>query len=191
MGLLSFIRRGRQSSATASSASTIAFRDFTPASFDWSGRNHALQFNVQLAWVKHKGERASVTLKVIDHGIQIESVLDGTETEAVLYLGNYFIVPAQLRRCGLASAVLMACIETFQIAAFGRALPAQRLWLEGLFMGDGARFSSAMCDGVQPTKEAPAAINLRKLASAAGSLSLLSPPVEVQKRVLPSDTRFG
>lgn len=154
----------------------VTWREFSPAVFEWTGAGQSMHFSVQMACLKVAHGIASVELTVIDHGLRIVCVIEGGQEAATLYLGNWFLVPPHLRRQGLASAVLLACIDAFQHAAFGRSLPAQQVYLEGFFVGDGAFFATAACGGVLPEKANAALVDLQRMKQACGALQMLEGP---------------
>lgn len=123
---------------------------------------------------------STMEIRIRDHGLLIDSVVEGSEGQVLIYLGNYFIVPSELRRMGLATACVAAVRQAFQIAAFGRAMRDQTAVLEGYFVGPGQSWALAMCDGKLPTKARPASVNLQRLHEAEAKLELLMPPKEQQ-----------
>lgn len=135
----------------------VNWREFDAASFTWCGPGQKLPITVQFCSLRFEGGISTASLEVLDHGLEIACTLDGSETHATLYLGNSFIVPPGPRRRGLASAVLLACTRSFQHASFGRVLAVQQIRLQGYFVGDGARFALAVCNGVQPNEGKPSA----------------------------------
>jgi hypothetical protein len=123
--------------------------------------------------------RASIEMRVYDHGLNFVCVMTGDDPDAVLSLSN-ICVPEQLRRRGLARAVLAACVSTFQHAAFGRTIRHQRVHLEGYFTGDGQAFSRAACSGVQPTPADAAIMDARWLRLADRQLRMDTAPVRLR-----------
>ena len=176
MNIRDWLHRKRPAGPDGTRLRSIEWREFAPALFTWYGRDQTLQLTIQLSGMRYENGTASVELQVLDHGLQIACVLEGSETDANLYLGNWFIVPPQLRRRGLASAVLLACLQTFQQAAFGRQLSTQRVRLEGYFVDEGAAFSRAACHGIQPTKARPALMDLERMKRSAQKLQMDTPP---------------
>lgn len=121
---------------------------------------------------------STMEIRIRDYGLLIDSVVEGNEGQLSIYLGNYFIVPSDLRRVGLATACIAAVRQAFQIAAFGRAMPNQATVLEGYFVGPGQGWALSMCDGRLPTKARPASANLQRLHAAGANLELLELPTE-------------
>ena len=171
------VRRVQTGGPDRARLAAVDWREFDAASFTWCGPGQRLPITVQLCSLRIENGIATAHMKVLDHGLEIACVLEGSETRATLYLGNSFIVPPGMRRRGLASAVLLACMRSFQHASFGRVLQAQTVRLEGYFVGDGAQFALAMCNGVQPTKASPALMDMGRLARSAGHLVMDRPPV--------------
>lgn len=62
---------------------------------------------------------STMEIRIRDDGLLIDSVVEGNESQILIYLGNYFIVPSEMRRIGLATARIAAIRQAFQIAAFG------------------------------------------------------------------------
>ena len=176
MNIGAWLRRKRPAGPDRNRLSSIEWMEFAPAMFTWYGSDQTLQLTIQLGGMQRENGIAKAELQVLDHGLQIVCVLEGSETDANLYLGNWFIVPPQLRRRGLASAVLLACLQTFQQAAFGRQLSTQRVRLEGYFVDEGAAFSRAACHGIQPTKARPALMDLERMKRSAQTLQMDTPP---------------
>jgi hypothetical protein len=166
-------RSGHLGQARRSSAQWLEFSD---ASFTWRGDEQDLSLTIQLGSLTLEGGWATVEMRIFDHGLKIVCIMEGTASDALLYLGNWFIVPPQLRRRGLARAALLACIQTFQHAAFGRAIDTQRVRLEGTFVGDGKAFSRAACNGIQPTNASPEYLDKAWLKLAEESLRMDFPP---------------
>ena len=171
------LRRPQSGGPDRNRLAAVAWHEFDAAAFTWYGSGQKLPITVQFCSLRFEGGISSARLKVLDHGLEIACNLDGSETHATLYLGNSFIVPPGLRRRGLASAVLLACLQSFQHASFGRVLQAQQIRLQGYFVDDGARFALAVCNGIQPTKANPALMDMERLARSAGHLVMDRPPV--------------
>ena len=179
MDIMRLLRRNRPASPSQVRTTEAEWREFSAASFTWCDDAQTLQFTVDVGSVKVASGFASVELKVFDHGLQIVCLVDGSESDAILYLGNWFIVPPQLRRRGLARAVLLACMQTFQLAAFGRELSEQRVHLQGYFIGAGVMFSRAACHGVQPTKAEPAPVDMAWMSRSKATLQMDSGPIRI------------
>jgi len=159
---------------------SIKHRQFQPAIYTWIGHAKPLQFTLQPHGMRVERGRAEMEMQITDHSLDIGAVFDGTAERCTLYLGNHFIVPQVLRRKGLASACLQAMRHCFQIGAFGRAAPRQAVYLQGTFEDEGAAFSRAMCNGVLPTKAAPALVDELRFERAQRCLTVDIPPVELK-----------
>ncbi|MFM8900199.1 MAG: hypothetical protein ACKOF9_09675 [Burkholderiales bacterium] len=177
MSLMSLFRPAWPAGPARARISAVEWCDVSPASFRWTDGCLALDFAVQISSLRNENGIALAELKVTDHGLQVVCVLEGSKEDAVLYLGNWFIVPAALRRRGLARAVLTACLQAFHQAAFGRVLDAQRVRLQGYFVGDGEMFARATCFGELPTKAKPARLDVLQLRRATRQLLLVKPPL--------------
>lgn len=69
-------------------------------------------------------------------------------------------------------------VQTYEIARFGATDPARPVRLAGHFVDEGVAFSTALCCGVRPTNGNPAAVDLKRLAQAAGRLRMERPPLQ-------------
>jgi hypothetical protein len=154
----------------------IELFEVMPAVFMWTGGAEHLTIHVQILGLRLEHQVAHAEWRVVDHDLQIVSVMEGAVQRAVLYLGNEFIVLSQLHRHGLATAALLAMSQAFQHAAFGSRCPSQALVLEGTFVSDGERFARALCRGALASKAAPVPIDLARLQAAEQHLSVLAQP---------------
>lgn len=162
----------------------VDIRKFGPARFQLRNQlgpdRSPLELTLQLSSMRVERGLSTMEIRIRDHGLTIDSVVEGNEGKMLVYLGNYFIVPAELRRVGLAAACVAAIRQAFQIAAFGRILPDQITVLEGYFVGPGHGWALAMCDGKLPTKARPATVNLHRLQAAEETMELLMPPTRLE-----------
>jgi len=126
-----------------------------------------------------EGGISTADIRVRGHGLWIDSAVEGDERRLLVYLGNHFFVPSELRRAGVATACIAAVRQTFQIAAFDQVRPDQKTVLEGLFVGAGERWALAMCDGKLQTKACPAEVDLGRLQAAGSKLKWLTPVARV------------
>lgn len=162
-------------------APAIEIRTFSPARFRFNNQQRcdadALELTLALSSMRVEHGIRTMEVRLRDYGLLINSVVEGDESRVLVYLGNYFIVPPELRRTGLATASIAAIRQAFQIAAFGRMRPHQKTVLEGYFVGPGQDWALAMCAGKLPTKSCPAAVDLQRLHAVEARLQLLTPPL--------------
>lgn len=161
-------------------AGQVDLRLFSPAKFvvrDLPHRSEPLELTLDLLSMRLQDGRACTEIHIHDHGLRIEAVLDGQDDSLVVYLGNYFIVPPELRRAGVATACIAAMRQAFQLAAYGELRPEQPAVLEGYFVDRGVDWALSMCAGVLPTKAVPALIAPARLSAGEHRLQMLVPPI--------------
>jgi hypothetical protein len=138
-----------------------------PIEFFSLKRNSLGEFRVDME-IDHAGIRAGSTVTYAGVG------------SLVIYLGNSFHVPEQLKCHGLATGLVTALADSFQIAALGTIDPDMPVSLEGLFVNEGVLFATALCNGTCPTKNEPVRINQSRLERARDNLTLLTSPVKTE-----------
>ncbi|MDM0030474.1 hypothetical protein [Variovorax saccharolyticus] len=165
--------------ACPSGEAAMEFRSLAPAQFRWTDPSTglALELGVIVYGVKLSNGSAEMKMAIKAHDIQMVVVVHGRESLATVYLCNYFFVPKSLKRRGLATAALLAFVQTYQLAVFECLNSSQPLLLEGYFVGEGVAFATTLCGGVLPTKADPQPIDLLQLQSAQHMLRLEKPPL--------------
>lgn len=160
-------------------ASQVEIREFSAARFLLDSRpprTAPLEIALSRFSMRVEGGISTAEIQIRSHGLQIDSVVEGDERRLLVYLGNYFIVPPELRRAGVATACIAAVRQAFQIAAFDQLWPDQKTVLEGYFIGPGEHWALAMCNGKLPTKACAAEVNLGRLQTAESKLRWLTQP---------------
>jgi hypothetical protein len=174
-----FLGRAKGGERPFEAVSEVDVRTFSAARFLLDRRPlqaDTLEIALSPFSMRIEGSISTAEIRVRGHGLQIDSVLEGDGHRLLIYLGNYFIVPPELRRAGVATACIAAVRQAFQKAAFDQLRPDQKTVLEGYFVGPGEHWALAMCDGKLPTKACPAEVNLGRLQAAESKLTWLTQP---------------
>lgn len=162
----------------------VVFREFSPIVFIWTDPISSLELPLRVTFCVMRTYRNSITeveLNIDQEGFRVQACITYTSERLHIYLGNNFLVPATLRRRGLALAALVATAETIQYALTGETDPDQPIKLEGQFVNDGAYFARSVCDTI-PYKGQSANMNPEKLDKARSQLTLKTKPTLISER---------
>lgn len=165
---------------SATSSRPPSFWEVSPAKYAWHQIGcEPIHFQIEFSSVKRDSYGEFSAEMKIDHaGIRVGSVATYAGVGSlVIYLGNFFYVPEQLKRHGLATCLVTALADCFQIAALGTIAPDMPVALEGFFVNEGVLFATALCNGTCPTKGGPVRINQSRLNRARSNLTLLASPM--------------
>jgi len=152
------------------------FPNFYPATFEWTGGDTPLLFQIQVLGMQLDGSEASVEMRIVDHGLHMVSILDRTDDRTSIYLSNFFIVPDALKRKGLATATLEAMRQCLDSTLAHESSRHDRVHLTGSFINEGIKFSSALCQGIIPSGSRPRLIDPARLAGAQRHLHMTIAP---------------
>lgn len=156
--------------------------EVSPAEYVWKHAGHeSIHFQIEFSSIKRDAHGEFSAEMNVDHaGIRVGSVATLAGGILVIYLGNYFFVPEQMKRRGLATGLLAALVDSFQIAALEATVEDMPVFLEGYFINEGVLFAAALCDGICPTKTTPGCISPSRLNRARKNLMILSRPTKLE-----------
>lgn len=151
--------------------------EFSAAQFNWQSTQDMtpLPLTVKFNIVKTYEDGSSQAELNIDHdGMRAQALVVNNSYGTTVCLGDCFWVPNQMKRKGLATAMVVAIAQAYHFAVYGKLIN-KRLLLEGLFVNEGAAFSKAICE-LAPKKRQASTLREAAVQRAQRQLSLRVAP---------------